>query len=547
VIRGAIRRERMQAMAAMMESRYAAACAHYTRAIALVSLGLASASADVNFNMVEYISSGGGKQLNVNVSPRSSSSSAAANNDGSLPPFNAANTLRLARLFVCRASARFVAGDVAGGAQQDADVACALATLHVQHETLSSLSANSVDLVPPHPLAVTVSSDVDGDGRCSLSLTLHVPPTDDNENDSSSTKRHRRPELLPPLDNSSALASYCSAPSRVIDYLAESIGRVATSGWLAAAQASLSCSAQTLRDLLRPPTAAIESGGGGDGDDEAADAWEYVWRLQRAEVTPHDLAGVIVKGYGARVCGARGAESSGDDVGDFGNDDFDDCDLPLLVPVGEALSHFGSNADYRRPIAELGLSDEERAERALREKQAGNAAYSLGGANFLTALAHYTRAIQLNDSDPIFYSNRALVYLKLGRFKECIADCTASNDRRETIKAYHRRAAAWAALGDFERAAQDYHRALRFEESNLSCLSELEKCLSFLTDQRLRQYTQYRKKHPEVVSAASSSLMLSGADDNLVRRWMRLDLLYTRYENTKNELDTVRSRIVNVQ
>jgi len=36
--------------------------------------------------------------------------------------------------------------------------------------------------------------------------------------------------------------------------------------------------------------------------------------------------------------------------------------------------------------------------------------------------------------EPVFFSNRALVYLKLNRFYEAITDCTASLDRKQSIK-----------------------------------------------------------------------------------------------------------------
>jgi hypothetical protein len=36
--------------------------------------------------------------------------------------------------------------------------------------------------------------------------------------------------------------------------------------------------------------------------------------------------------------------------------------------------------------------------------------------------------------EPVFFSNRALVYLKLNRFYESITDCTASIDRKPSIK-----------------------------------------------------------------------------------------------------------------
>lgn len=53
---------------------------------------------------------------------------------------------------------------------------------------------------------------------------------------------------------------------------------------------------------------------------------------------------------------------------------------------------------------------------------------------YLVALVHYSRAIKLHSKEAVFFSNRALVYLKLNRFYEAISDCTASIDRKPSIK-----------------------------------------------------------------------------------------------------------------
>eukprot|EP01116_Phalansterium_solitarium_P015275 TRINITY_DN3361_c0_g1_i2.p1 TRINITY_DN3361_c0_g1~~TRINITY_DN3361_c0_g1_i2.p1 ORF type:complete len:517 (-),score=99.50 TRINITY_DN3361_c0_g1_i2:123-1601(-) len=115
------------------------------------------------------------------------------------------------------------------------------------------------------------------------------------------------------------------------------------------------------------------------------------------------------------------------------------------------------------------------ADPALREKELGNEAYSQH--NYVRALHHYSQAIARQPSEAVFYSNRAMAYLKLHRFLESIADCSASLDRTPSIKAFARRAAAWSAIGEYFLAAEDYKRALKFEPSNVDCLGELEKCL----------------------------------------------------------------------
>jgi len=147
-------------------------------------------------------------------------------------------------------------------------------------------------------------------------------------------------------------------------------------------------------------------------------------------------------------------------------------DLPLLVPIGEVLSDECNTTSYLEP------PKKEAEESALKEKELGNNAFAAG--NYPIALIHYSKAIRLNWREPVFFSNRALVYLKLSRFHEAITDCTASLDRKPSIKAYARRATAWASLKEYFLAAEDYKRALKFEPRNQDFLGELEKCLVHL-------------------------------------------------------------------
>ncbi|KAK4349645.1 hypothetical protein RND71_032400 [Anisodus tanguticus] len=55
----------------------------------------------------------------------------------------------------------------------------------------------------------------------------------------------------------------------------------------------------------------------------------------------------------------------------------------------------------------------ERKVLALKEKEAGNAAYKKK--DFETAIQHYTKAIELDDADISFLTNRAAVYLEIGK------------------------------------------------------------------------------------------------------------------------------------
>ncbi|CAI5516547.1 unnamed protein product [Closterium sp. Naga37s-1] len=76
---------------------------------------------------------------------------------------------------------------------------------------------------------------------------------------------------------------------------------------------------------------------------------------------------------------------------------------------------------------EEALTDEEREakarrQEAVREKEAGNAAYKRK--EFESAVEHYSKAIELDDSDVTFLTNRAAVFLEMGKIKHCLLRCS---------------------------------------------------------------------------------------------------------------------------
>ncbi|KAM7260202.1 hypothetical protein ACFE04_015943 [Oxalis oulophora] len=75
----------------------------------------------------------------------------------------------------------------------------------------------------------------------------------------------------------------------------------------------------------------------------------------------------------------------------------------------------------------------ERKEKALKEKEAGNAAYKKK--DFDTAIDHYTKALELDDEDISYLTNRAAVYLEMGKYDECIKDCDKAVERGRELRA----------------------------------------------------------------------------------------------------------------
>lgn len=78
--------------------------------------------------------------------------------------------------------------------------------------------------------------------------------------------------------------------------------------------------------------------------------------------------------------------------------------------------------------------------RAAELKQQGNEAFKAGRLG--EAVVHYTEAIKIDPKNAVFYSNRAMAYLKMLMFEEAEADCDKSLKLDLNAKALLRRATA---------------------------------------------------------------------------------------------------------
>lgn len=161
-------------------------------------------------------------------------------------------------------------------------------------------------------------------------------------------------------------------------------------------------------------------------------------------------------------------------VSNVSSSDVEEAGIPKLIPTGETLG---------LDICEKLLDDSryKLAEKAQKEKLKGNAEFAKE--EYARALELYSRAIKLNPEEALFYSNRALVYLKLHRYKEAVSDCSASIARYPSIKAFARRATAYGGLNLHVLAAKDHRQALSFEPRNPVCLSAYRECLEKLLAQ----------------------------------------------------------------
>ncbi|CAA0820581.1 Hsp70-Hsp90 organizing protein 3 [Striga hermonthica] len=148
------------------------------------------------------------------------------------------------------------------------------------------------------------------------------------------------------------------------------------------------------------------------------------------------------------------------------------------------------------------VSDEEREKKerkvqALKEKESGNAAYKKK--DFETAIQHYTKAIELDNEDISFHTNRAAVYLEMGKYEECIKDCDKAVERgrelrsdfRMIARAFTRKGSALVKMAksskDYEPAIETFQKALT-EHRNPDTLKKLNDAEKAKKDLEQQEY-----------------------------------------------------------
>ncbi|KAH0464676.1 hypothetical protein IEQ34_004779 [Dendrobium chrysotoxum] len=124
----------------------------------------------------------------------------------------------------------------------------------------------------------------------------------------------------------------------------------------------------------------------------------------------------------------------------------------------------------------------QRKAEAQKAKEAGNTAYKKK--DFEEAINHYTKAIELDDEDISFLTNRAAVYLEMGKYEDCIADCDKAVERGRELhsdfkmiaRALTRKGSALVKMAecskDYEPAIETFQKALT-EHRNPDTLKKL--------------------------------------------------------------------------
>lgn len=145
--------------------------------------------------------------------------------------------------------------------------------------------------------------------------------------------------------------------------------------------------------------------------------------------------------------------------------------------TSSTANKMASDVSKRKPTAPPNA-----VEKANEFKNRGNDCVKNG--EFGKAVKYYTEAINLNKSEPVFYTNRALCYLKQSKFTECIDDCSkAIGLDGKAVKAFYRRMQAREQMtdGDLKLALADCKTVLQIDPKNGDAqrgLARLQKLVS---------------------------------------------------------------------
>ncbi|XP_032684401.1 small glutamine-rich tetratricopeptide repeat-containing protein alpha-like [Odontomachus brunneus] len=152
------------------------------------------------------------------------------------------------------------------------------------------------------------------------------------------------------------------------------------------------------------------------------------------------------------------------------------------VQASDTPNNFNLYNVYKNTVENVELGPEATSEakaEAERLKNEGNAL--MKAEKHQEALANYTKAIELDGRNAVYYCNRAAVHSKLGNHTLAIKDChTALAIDPSYSKAYGRLGLAYSGLDKHKEAKESYEKALAMEPDNESYRNNLQ-----LTEEKL--------------------------------------------------------------
>ncbi|KAK4363304.1 hypothetical protein RND71_018545 [Anisodus tanguticus] len=166
---------------------------------------------------------------------------------------------------------------------------------------------------------------------------------------------------------------------------------------------------------------------------------------------------------------------------------------------------------------------------AQKDKEAGNAAYKKK--DFGTVIQHYTKAIEFDDADISFLTNRAAVYLEMGKYEDCMKDCDKAVERGRELRsdykmisrALTRKGSAMVKMAktskDYEPAIETFQKALTEHRNpeTLKKLNDAEKAKKELEQHEYFDPQIADEEHEKVLQRAEVSRAVKHYTESLRR------------------------------
>ena len=136
-------------------------------------------------------------------------------------------------------------------------------------------------------------------------------------------------------------------------------------------------------------------------------------------------------------------------------------------------------------------------------KHRANEAFGKG--EFTKAVEQFTKCIELDPQEAVYFSNRSAAYAKLKQYDEALSDGQkAVSLRPDWIKGYSRKAFALFCLEDFEAALKCYEKALDLDPADKQTRDSIARCHTCISNQKAGKHTFKRKKKKEGIDEPQS-------------------------------------------
>lgn len=139
------------------------------------------------------------------------------------------------------------------------------------------------------------------------------------------------------------------------------------------------------------------------------------------------------------------------------------------------------------------------AEQAIELKNKGNTAFQ--NKDYDIAVDYFTKAIQLDPTNHVLYSNRSAAYSQMSKFEEALQDADKCIELNKAfVKGYTRRGAALFGLKRYDDARAAYNDGLAIDPNNVACKEGLESIPTPGMDENpVQALSEMFKNAPEVV------------------------------------------------